>query len=91
MPAPRPGLGNKLKPQAAQKEMGHDFQAPPPTTYLSVQDELLLLHFYTTQAAAVSRSFGLPEVVESTAISYMKRFYLKNSVMEWHPKTIMYV
>lgn len=72
--------------------MGHDFQPPPLATYLSVEDELLLLHFYIIQVSAVCRKgFGLPEVVESTAITYLKRFYLKNSVMEWHPKTIMSV
>ena len=35
--------------------------------------------------------FGLPEVVESTAMSYLKRFYVKSSVMEWHPRIIMSV
>ena len=55
-----------------------------------MEDELLLLRFYCTQVSQICRKgFGLPEVVESTAITYLKRFYLKNSVMEWHPKTIM--
>lgn len=78
-------------PQEAQISLGHEFTAPPPaSTYLSVTDELLLLHFYISQASKICRGgFGLPEVVESTAISYLKRFYLKNSVMEWHPKVIM--
>jgi hypothetical protein len=77
--------------QEAQISLGHEFTAPPPaSTYLSVTDELLLLHFYISQASKICRGgFGLPEVVESTAISYLKRFYLKNSVMEWHPKVIM--
>lgn len=47
------------------------------------------MHFYCEHATKICRSFGLPESVESTAISYIKRFYLKNSVMEWHPKNIM--
>lgn len=66
---------------------------PPPTSeYLSVDDELLLLRFYCSQCSVICRKgFGLPEVVESTAISYLKRFYLKNSLMEWHPKNIMCV
>ena len=71
--------------------MGHEFtDPPPPTSYLSVGDELLLLRFYLSQASTIIRTgFGLPEVVESTAMSYLKRFYLKNSVMEWHPRIIM--
>jgi cyclin H len=57
---------------------------------LSVEDELLLVRFYCSQCSNICRAgFGLPEAVEATAISYIKRFYLKNSVMEWHPKNIM--
>ena len=72
--------------------LGHDFaDPPPPTTYLSVDEELLLLRHYCLQASKVVRDgFQLPESLESTAISYLKRFYLKNSVMEWHPKIVMY-
>ncbi|KXN89889.1 Cyclin mcs2 [Leucoagaricus sp. SymC.cos] len=33
--------------------------------------------------------FRFPEEVEATAISYLKRFYLKNTVMDWHPKNVM--
>ncbi|KAK8853355.1 hypothetical protein IAR55_004059 [Kwoniella newhampshirensis] len=75
----------------AQVSLGHEFTNPPSsTTYLTVKDELLLLRFYCSQISKICRhGFGLPEVVESTAISYLKRFYLKNSVMEWHPKNIM--
>ncbi|WVO16712.1 hypothetical protein L204_104393 [Cryptococcus depauperatus] len=75
----------------AQKSLGHDIPDPPPsTTYLTVADELLLLRFYCLQVSKICRQgFGLSEAVESTAISYVKRFYLKNSVMEWHPKIIM--
>jgi len=35
------------------------------------------------------RHFRFPEEVEATAISYLKRFYLKNTVMDWHPKNVM--
>ncbi|WVQ84563.1 hypothetical protein IAT38_006717 [Cryptococcus sp. DSM 104549] len=75
----------------AQISLGHDFQdPPPPAVYLTVDDELLLLRFYCSQITTVCRhGFGLPDIVETTAISYLKRFYLKNSVMEWHPKVIM--
>jgi cyclin H len=33
--------------------------------------------------------FRFPEEVEATAMSYLKRFYLKNTVMDWHPKNVM--
>ncbi|WWC91870.1 uncharacterized protein L201_006817 [Kwoniella dendrophila CBS 6074] len=75
----------------AQISLGHSYtDPPPPQAYLTVSDELLLLRFYCSQISKICRQgFGLPEIVETTAISYMKRFYLKNSVMEWHPKNIM--
>jgi len=71
--------------------LGHDFTDPPqPTMYLTVDEELLLLRHYCSQASRIVREgFQLPESLESTAVSYLKRFYLKNSVMEWHPKVIM--
>ncbi|TFY59612.1 hypothetical protein EVJ58_g5673 [Rhodofomes roseus] len=33
--------------------------------------------------------FQFPEEVEATAMTYLKRFYLKNTVMDWHPKNVM--
>ncbi|KAK4689232.1 cyclin H, partial [Tremellales sp. Uapishka_1] len=82
---------NTQAEKEAQISLGHDFSDPPPAqAYLTVEDELLLLRFYCSQVSKICQhGFGLPEVVESTAISYLKRFYLKNSVMEWHPKSIM--
>jgi cyclin H len=79
-----------LHDQEAQISLGHESKDPTPqASYLSVEDELLLLRQYLTQAALVRQSFYLPEYVESTAMTYLKRFYLRNSVMDWHPKAIM--
>ncbi|WVQ94860.1 hypothetical protein IAU59_001943 [Kwoniella sp. CBS 9459] len=82
---------NTALEKEAQISLGHTYTEPPASaSYLTVSDELLLLRFYCSQVSKICRQgFGLPEVVESTAISYLKRFYLKNSVMEWHPKNIM--
>ena len=55
-----------------------------------MEDELVLIRFYCSSISQLCRTiFSSPDVVEETAISYLKRFYLKNSVMEWHPKEIM--
>ncbi|KAL7424473.1 hypothetical protein Q5752_000157 [Cryptotrichosporon argae] len=82
---------NVAAEQQAQLALGQSASAspPPPQAYLTVDDELLLVRFYCAQAAKIARAFGLPEAVEATAMSYIRRFYLKNSVMEWHPKNIM--
>lgn len=39
----------------------------------------------------LSHFLQFPEEVEATGISYLKRFYLKNTVMDWHPKNVMCV
>ncbi|TYJ58006.1 hypothetical protein B9479_001365 [Cryptococcus floricola] len=81
---------NELE-QQAQEELKCDWaQTSTPAAYLTVADELCLVRFYCQQVSQICRrGFALPEQVEATAISYLKRFYLKNSVMEWHPKAIM--
>jgi cyclin H len=81
---------NMAEEKAAQQSLGHEFKdPPPPAAYLSVEDELLLVRFYCAQCSRIARALALTDMAEGTAISYLKRFYLKNSVMEWHPKNIM--
>lgn len=58
-------------------------------SFLRPDDELLLVKLYTTKIPQLCGHFRFPEEVEATAISYLKRFYLKNTVMDWHPKNVM--
>lgn len=48
------------------------------------------MKLYLTKIPQLCAMFRFPEEVEATAISYLKRFYLKNTVMDWHPKNVMY-
>ncbi|KAH9807590.1 cyclin-like protein [Melampsora americana] len=59
--------------------------------YLTVADELSLVTFYLTKISQLCRAsfFRLPETVEATAMTYLKRFYLRNTCMDYHPKNIM--
>ncbi|EGG07432.1 uncharacterized protein MELLADRAFT_35564, partial [Melampsora larici-populina 98AG31] len=59
--------------------------------YLTVADELSLVTFYLTKISQLCRAsfFRLPESVEASAMSYLKRFYLRNTCMDYHPKNIM--
>ncbi|CDZ98165.1 Cdk activating kinase (CAK)/RNA polymerase II transcription initiation/nucleotide excision repair factor TFIIH/TFIIK, cyclin H subunit [Phaffia rhodozyma] len=59
------------------------------TQYLSTEDESLLVSFYISSIPKTCAGFGLPEVVEATAISYLKRFYLWNTCMDYHPRKVM--
>jgi cyclin H len=58
---------------------------------LTPDEELLLVRLYVSKITQLCGFFRFPEEVEATAVSYMKRFYLKNTVMDWHPKNVMYV
>ncbi|EIW71913.1 hypothetical protein TREMEDRAFT_25459 [Tremella mesenterica DSM 1558] len=81
---------NQRLEREAQLSLGHDLTPYTEPPRLNVTDELVLIRFYSSQISQICRKgFGLPEMVENTAITYLKRFYLKNSVMDWHPKNIM--
>lgn len=64
---------------------------PPPSEiqYLTVADEQALVTYYLTQVAAMCGAFKYPEIVTATAMTYLKRFYLRNTCMDYHPKNIM--
>ncbi|KAF9015305.1 cyclin-like protein [Cyathus striatus] len=57
--------------------------------FLVAEEEQLLVKLYLTKITQLCGLFHFPEEVEATAVSYMKRFYLKNTVMDWHPKNVM--
>ena len=59
--------------------------------FLTPDEELTLVKLYLGKISQLCGHFGFPEEVEATAVSYLKRFYLKNTVMDWHPKNVMYV
>jgi cyclin H len=59
--------------------------------FLNADEELLLIKLYITKITQLCGLFRFPEEVEATAVTYLKRFYLKNTVMDWHPKNVMCV
>ncbi|KAF8213273.1 cyclin-like protein [Mycena galopus ATCC 62051] len=58
-------------------------------SFLAPDEELLLVRLYVSKIPQLCGFFRFPEEVEATAVSYLKRFYLKNTVMDWHPKNVM--
>lgn len=56
---------------------------------LSPDEELLLIQHFQSQIPKLCKAFKLNELVKATAITYFKRFFLHNSVMEYDPKIIM--
>ncbi|KAG8951612.1 hypothetical protein FRC04_005899 [Tulasnella sp. 424] len=57
--------------------------------FLSADEEYLLVKLYISKISQLCAHFRFPEEVEATAVSYLKRFYLRNTVMDYHPKNVM--
>ncbi|KAI8995025.1 cyclin-like protein [Pilobolus umbonatus] len=60
----------------------------PQKDYLSAKDGLALCRFYEKQLQGMCRHCKFPDRVMATAVIYMKRFFLYNNVMDYHPKDI---
>ncbi|KAI8888664.1 cyclin-like protein [Backusella circina FSU 941] len=56
--------------------------------FLSAEEELALCRFYEKQLQAVCTHMKFTEMVMATGVIYMKRFFLYNDVMDYHPKDI---
>ncbi|PVF98557.1 cyclin-like protein [Serendipita vermifera] len=57
--------------------------------FLNADDEYALVKLYVGKISQLCSHFRFDEEVEATAMTYLKRFYLKNTVMDWHPKNVM--
>ncbi|KAJ5908352.1 hypothetical protein N7495_001034 [Penicillium taxi] len=77
---PQPGSDNEVK---KQDEKGIDPLTP--------EEELILVRYYCEQTLKLGETYKppLPTIVRATAIQYLRRFYLTNSPMTYHPKSIM--
>ncbi|CAN6674402.1 cyclin Ccl1p [Trichomonascus vanleenenianus] len=62
----------------------------PEIELLSFDEEQKLIRVYASKIDDISRTFKMPSQVRATATSYFRKFYLVNSVMDHHPKNIMY-
>ncbi|KAF9172860.1 hypothetical protein BGX21_004472 [Mortierella sp. AD011] len=62
---------------------------PVDLKFLNVEEEQALLGFYERRIVQIFRYWKLPSHVTATAIVYMKRFFLENTVMDFHPKDVM--
>ncbi|KAL9100585.1 MAG: hypothetical protein Q9163_004059 [Psora crenata] len=56
---------------------------------LTVNEEQKLVGFYCVKAMQLADFCDFPTNVKATAVQYLKRFYLSNSPMTYHPKEIM--
>ncbi|EEB09410.1 TFIIH complex cyclin Mcs2 [Schizosaccharomyces japonicus yFS275] len=57
---------------------------------LNADEELLLVVYYTCQLGTLAAAMNLPSHIRGYAVTYFKRFFLVNSIMEYNPKTIIF-
>ncbi|KAF8928587.1 hypothetical protein BGZ52_003155 [Haplosporangium bisporale] len=62
---------------------------PTDLNFLTVDEELALLGFYERKIVQIFRFWKLPSYATATAIAFMKRFFLENTAMDYHPKDVM--
>ncbi|XP_014282955.1 cyclin-H [Halyomorpha halys] len=80
---------------AANKKFVDEFKSRLDTNaqqaMLSAEEEKTLLRFYEFQMRDLCKRFvpPMPKAVIGCAFNYFKRFYLNNSVMNFHPKEIL--
>ncbi|KAJ1675753.1 hypothetical protein EV182_000651 [Spiromyces aspiralis] len=73
----------------AQAAAGGDASSQTKHQFLSVDDELTLIDYYQQSITTYARLYNLPDQVKATAITFFKRFYVHNTVMDYPPKNIM--
>ncbi|XP_054285882.1 cyclin-H [Macrosteles quadrilineatus] len=82
----------KLRDEANRKYISsHKMKEGEESVYLTSAEERVLLLHYQLQLRDFCRKFhpAMPRAVAGTAFNYFKRFYLNNSVMDYHPKEIL--
>ncbi|KAI8370472.1 cyclin-like protein [Radiomyces spectabilis] len=62
---------------------------PENTQYLTVDEEMALCRFYEKQLQGICKHLKFTEMVMATAVIYMKRFFLYNTAMDYHPKDVL--
>lgn len=90
----RPGLTSKLEAlhvrasDAIQQKL--DQEGISDVELLSLEEHNKLVRFYASKIEDIAKVFHMPSQVRVTAAAHFRRFYLENSVMEYHPKNILY-
>lgn len=84
----------KLREEANKKYVeayGKELEESKRADLLTASEERIVLHKYELQLREFCRKFvpPMPRAVTGTAFHYFKRFYLNNSVMNYHPKEIL--
>ncbi|ORZ25671.1 cyclin-like protein [Absidia repens] len=58
--------------------------------FLTADEQVKLCRYYEGQIQAICPHLKLSDMVMATAVIYMKRFFLRNTMMDYHPKDILF-
>ncbi|EDO18026.1 hypothetical protein Kpol_1045p10 [Vanderwaltozyma polyspora DSM 70294] len=57
---------------------------------VTMEEEVKLVNFYAKKVQGIAQHMNLPTEVVATSLTFFRRFYLENSVMDIDPKTIVH-
>ncbi|KAI8072500.1 cyclin-like protein [Gongronella butleri] len=57
--------------------------------FVTADEQVKLCRYYEQQLQSICTYLKLPVLVMATAVIYLKRFFLRNSIMDYHPKDIL--
>ncbi|KAI9305465.1 cyclin-like protein [Cunninghamella echinulata] len=57
--------------------------------YLTADEQVKLCRYYEQQLQIICAFLKLPNTVMATGVIYMKRFFLRNTAMDYHPKDVL--
>ncbi|MCJ1403172.1 hypothetical protein MMC11_006395 [Xylographa trunciseda] len=77
------------KETSVQHEGNGHSESASQVNCLTVEEEQKLVGFYCVKAMEFADFCEFPTNVKATAVQYLKRFYLSNSPMTYHPKQMM--
>jgi cyclin H len=58
-------------------------------TFITTEEALQLCSYYEARITGFTRVFKFSNEVQATAIMFFKRFFLHNSVLDFHPKNVL--
>lgn len=92
-----PGVSeiDKLRSEANErftKQFGSNMdEEEQASTFLTASEEKLLMRHFEFILREFCKKFNptMPKYVQGTALTYFKRFYIHNSIMDYHPRDLM--
>ncbi|KAH8702458.1 putative cyclin Ccl1 [Talaromyces proteolyticus] len=86
-----PSTTGNLTPNPSDGEAKWEAALERDVDCVTPEEELTFVRYFCEQALELGDKYkpALPTMVRATAIQFLRRFYLRNSIMTYHPKMMM--